>query len=337
MKKTIFLLVCLIAFNSTSMFGQNYNVDTWYEVSMSSATLYNSCISNDDPTCWTGLITTDKGTSNPYGNASPAGSFYGIQSNYNDTTWDGISNGYVTEWVGTPGVTNPIRPSKLKFRVPGNLVPEGTCKTFYIWEIACNYQQTCRFTFPSPRSITVCNQGNSIDCITAALSVSDGLNCITFTRVNTSCPLCYCVKIKFTDNTTTSFNLNFGSGDILKNCFAKTISNVVSINSSSNCGGCAANVTFKQAEEVPMDKFEVNLVQKDRITVSPNPTKSIIKFEGTDLNKYQISIFDEKGKEIKINSKIDNAISLEKEKKGIYIYVITDESGYKQKGKIIKE
>lgn len=77
--------------------------------------------------------------------------------------------------------------------------------------------------------------------------------------------------------------------------------------------------------------------QKAKIIISPNPTSSIIKFEGKNLSDYKISIFNIKGTEIIKDSKIDQNINMEKQAKGIYLYIITDETGFKQEGKIIKE
>lgn len=73
------------------------------------------------------------------------------------------------------------------------------------------------------------------------------------------------------------------------------------------------------------------------ILVTPNPTTSIIKFQGEDLNNYKVSIFNIYGTEILKDSKIDQEINFEKQEKGIYFYIITDENGFKQEGKIIKE
>lgn len=74
-----------------------------------------------------------------------------------------------------------------------------------------------------------------------------------------------------------------------------------------------------------------------KIIVSPNPTTSTIKFEGENLNNYKVSIFNSNGNEIIKDSKIDQSISIEKQEKGIYIYIITDDNGFKQEGKIVKE
>ena len=75
----------------------------------------------------------------------------------------------------------------------------------------------------------------------------------------------------------------------------------------------------------------------NNIKVSPNPTNSIINFDGIDLSIYNISIFDRNGIEIIKNSKINQPLSLDKFEKGIYLYIITNDLGYKQDGKIIKE
>lgn len=73
------------------------------------------------------------------------------------------------------------------------------------------------------------------------------------------------------------------------------------------------------------------------IKVSPNPTSSTIKFDGENLSNYTISIFNSNGTEIIKDAKIDTNISLEKQQKGIYLYIITDANGFRQEGKIIKE
>lgn len=86
-----------------------------------------------------------------------------------------------------------------------------------------------------------------------------------------------------------------------------------------------------------LDGSSFKTSNNNKIIISPNPTSSIIKFEGDNLNNYRIDIFDNKGREIVRDTKIDENINLEKQGKGIYIYIITDENGYKQEGKIIKE
>jgi hypothetical protein len=74
-----------------------------------------------------------------------------------------------------------------------------------------------------------------------------------------------------------------------------------------------------------------------KIIVSPNPTNSIIKFNGENLSDYEVSIFNSNGYEVVKKSKINQNISLEKQEKGVYLYIITNENGFRQEGKIIKE
>ena len=73
------------------------------------------------------------------------------------------------------------------------------------------------------------------------------------------------------------------------------------------------------------------------IEVFPNPTTSKVQFVGTNLSKLKISIFDITGAEVLKNSKLDQEISLDNLNNGLLFYVITDENGFKQEGKIIKK
>lgn len=75
----------------------------------------------------------------------------------------------------------------------------------------------------------------------------------------------------------------------------------------------------------------------NEIKVYPNPTSSILKFEGKDLNNYKVSIYNNNGYEIIKDSKINETISIENQQNGVYLYKITDENGFEQTGKIIKE
>ena len=75
---------------------------------------------------------------------------------------------------------------------------------------------------------------------------------------------------------------------------------------------------------------------ENKIKVYVNPTSSKIEFIGSNLSKFKVSVFDLNGIEVLKNTKIDQEISIDKLNSGILLYVITDENGYKQKGKIIK-
>ncbi len=76
---------------------------------------------------------------------------------------------------------------------------------------------------------------------------------------------------------------------------------------------------------------------QNEIKVYPNPTTSKIQFMGNNLSNLKVSIFDETGNEVLKNPKIDEEISLDKLRAGTLIYIITDEKGFKQEGKIIKK
>jgi hypothetical protein len=116
----------------------------------------------------------------------------------------------------------------------------------------------------------------------------------------------------------------------------------------ANFNTCSSVVTKKFTCSIPHSDFYGNLFPECggspslsnttvTIKVSPNPTSSLIKFDGENLSNYIVSIFNINGTEIIRNSKIDQNISLEKQEKGIYIYIITDENGFKQEGKIVKD
>lgn len=74
-----------------------------------------------------------------------------------------------------------------------------------------------------------------------------------------------------------------------------------------------------------------------KIKVFPNPASSIINFEGIDLEKYSVTIFDVNGVNIIENSKIDKPINIENQKKGVLFYKISNENEVIQQGKLIKQ
>ncbi len=82
---------------------------------------------------------------------------------------------------------------------------------------------------------------------------------------------------------------------------------------------------------------EVKLQPMNNIKVSPNPTSSTINFNGENLDRYKVSIFDDHGNEVVRNTALDGEISIEGHKQGLYFYRITDEKGLIQEGKLIKE
>lgn len=343
MKKITFLFLLGLLLNITNVFAQDYLVDNWYEIDISATTLNTkpSCVNIEDPTCWNGTISTGVNwTGGLYGSPKIVGPVGFIDEGiYNPApVWNGTSVAYISQWTGASGLVNPMRPAKIRFKIPSSWVPQGQCKDFYLWEIPCIYEQVCIYKFPSPIYIKLCNPtpnpADPSSCISNSITSVDGLSCLKFTRFNTStCGSCYCVKIKFTDNTTTSFNINFGSGNTVMNCFSKTIASVTSITASTNCGGCESGTTYKTASII--EKNDI-IVEKSRIIVSPNPTNSVVRFDGLDLDKYKILIYDVTGKSIFKETKINTEINISKLMNGVYLYIITDDFGFSQEGKIVK-
>lgn len=87
---------------------------------------------------------------------------------------------------------------------------------------------------------------------------------------------------------------------------------------------CGSNHFYSKHKSIPI------------IKVGPNPTRSLLYFEGKNLHRYKISIFNQTGKLIISNSNLKN-ISVVNFLKGIYFYRITGPSGFRQSGSIVKE
>lgn len=171
------------------------------------------------------------------------------------------------------------------------------------------------------------------NCITYNFSTVCDVYCASFYLPSNNA-LCrtknYTVQIGFTDGTSTSIVVNFASNNTVF-CFLKPISGIISSN-LSNCTACGISPEKKVSTSEKTDSSEI-----DEIIVSPNPTKSILNFTGKDLGKYNLSIFDVQGKSIIKNLKMNSEINIENLVKGIYFYVIKDDNGFKQEGKIFKE
>lgn len=76
--------------------------------------------------------------------------------------------------------------------------------------------------------------------------------------------------------------------------------------------------------------------ENKRFELYPNPTKSEIIFKGENLNQYRVTIYDFKGNVVIKDKKLSDNFNLGKENTGLYFYVITDEKGFRQDGKLIK-
>lgn len=84
---------------------------------------------------------------------------------------------------------------------------------------------------------------------------------------------------------------------------------------------------------------ELNLGDADeqKFRLFPNPATSNIQIEGPELVKHTISILDMQGKVILEESDLTKEIDLEGKATGAYFYIIKDEDGQQQSGKIIKQ
>ncbi|MFT3795028.1 S8 family serine peptidase [Flavobacterium sp.] len=92
---------------------------------------------------------------------------------------------------------------------------------------------------------------------------------------------------------------------------------------------------YRQGDETGMDSKENT--KADRIKVYPNPVQSIVNFEGDDLSKYSISIYDQNGNPVMAKDTLEDSINMGQQEKGMYIYIISGANDYRQVGKLLKE
>jgi len=166
------------------------------------------------------------------------------------------------------------------------------------------------------------------------------LNCIRFAidcpkecENGCSCPECYFVTVLFDDGSVGTINLSFAGQSTLMNCFSKRIRKVLSV-TPYECASCPpprAGLKSVPNPEGPDRK------QKDRVEVFPNPAKTLLNFKGDHLQDYKVSLYDSQGKIVVKDATVSGPVNIEKLSTGIYVFVITDQSGYKQTGKIVKE
>ncbi|WP_143065627.1 T9SS type A sorting domain-containing protein [Flavobacterium urocaniciphilum] len=76
-------------------------------------------------------------------------------------------------------------------------------------------------------------------------------------------------------------------------------------------------------------------ISQERFSLMINPTKDLIKFEGSNFAKHKIRIFNMNGEMFIDNIVLTNEINISKLTPNIYIYHIYDENGYEQEGKLI--
>jgi len=152
--------------------------------------------------------------------------------------------------------------------------------------------------------------------------------------------------------TPTSYSVNFQPASTCANCYHWSISSgtaatIVGANDNNSVtvqASSAGSFTIKVvyfAEGVCTTCFRtINSCSGCRtgISVSPNPVKSVVNFDGENLESYNISVFDLNGREVISNQQLKDKISMERLEKGIYKYMITNKDGeIEQEGKLLKD
>ncbi len=176
--------------------------------------------------------------------------------------------------------------------------------------------------------------GTGSSCVTYNISSTHcDLYCITFLVAPHAPAICkgktHSVIVNFQDGTSTTINVKFSTNNNVF-CSPKPISGIPST-SFSSCD-CIDNIIGTlQKQTNGLEK------SKEQFIVSPNPTNSNINFHGDNLDESNVSIFDLDGNIIINNKSLNTKITLDGNKKGIYLYIIENKNGTTQKGKIIKE
>lgn len=176
-------------------------------------------------------------------------------------------------------------------------------------------------------SIKCASSGGTPTCVTYSFSTVCEVYCVTFNMPGWASAICknknYAVTVTFADGSTTPIVVNFNN-NMYQFCFTKPITSVTTSSFNCNCG-------------ISPERQAANEDLMQEIVVSPNPTKSTVQFQGKNLGSYHVSFYDTKGHAVIENAHLDAPVSLERQKPGIYVYVITNEEGFRQEGKIIKE
>lgn len=75
---------------------------------------------------------------------------------------------------------------------------------------------------------------------------------------------------------------------------------------------------------------------EDAIIVYPNPASSIVSFKGKNLDSYTMSLYNLEGRKV-LEKSISEPVNISSLAKGMYIYLLTDDAGNKQQGKLVIE
>lgn len=161
-------------------------------------------------------------------------------------------------------------------------------------------------------------------CFTYEITRCGEMNCVTFQRIDTLCHLCYKIFVKYTDGSTGTFPISFSTGETVMICSEKEVSSV----NGSIAIDCKEGSFERPAPAADLTK---------RISLYPNPAQSEIYFEGESPEGYKFSMFDANGRKIISDVTPDHPISISQYARGMYFYILSDEKGYSQSGKVIKQ
>lgn len=300
MKKTIFLLFCLFGINS--LFAQATNI-TLSVTDVTGSYVYWEYNFNS-----TGGFISQSGPGAPMN--TPIIIKLSSQSLPLPTFSSGDMNGNCDNYlVGSMNANNTAFQTNLTSCCPSiaeMILPNGL--KFWV-------------------SIKCAASGTPYNCVTYTYSsCGTSIYCITFNAPANIPAICrtknHTVVLNFTDGTQATVIVNFAN-NFTTFCFGKPILGIASA-SFSNC--CPTG---------PQPKESIGLMEE--VIITPNPTKSIVKFNARDLTQFTIRLVDVNGK-ILINSKpLAEEVDLSSYPKGIYFYSIEDKFGNVQTGKIVKE
>ncbi len=161
-------------------------------------------------------------------------------------------------------------------------------------------------------------------CFNYEITRCGEMKCIVFHRIDPLCHLCYKIFVKYTDGSTGTFPISFSTGETVMICSEKEVSSV----NGSVIIECKEGSFERPAAAVEVTK---------RISLYPNPAQSEINFEGESLEGYKLSMFDANGRKIISDVTPDHPISISQYAPGMYFYILSDEKGYSQSGKVIKQ
>lgn len=90
------------------------------------------------------------------------------------------------------------------------------------------------------------------------------------------------------------------------------------------------------APQFAAKSLSVDSMVEDAIIVYPNPASSIVSFKGKNLDSYIMSLYNLEGRKV-LEKSISEPVNISSLSKGMYIYLLSDDAGNKQQGKLVIE